>query len=191
MSGTGVRRMTKAQYIGEAAKLLARLAMGVVDGNRRGSRFPPSALRSATFFGNAVGEAKEDPLGPAYSSSFGHGATVEELFTLAAAALEPEVKDAATEVLAEYYLRIQDEIRAAEEKGWRVDGADLSAVVADVLVRDVDEADADGDGVSLWVQFMQSCYPDSAQLLLALKKAPHADSSAGAFEPWKNVPGTF
>ena len=189
----GIRRPTKKQYIAEAAGLLARLAMGAADGDRRGSRFPPSALRTATYVGNAVGEAKDDPeLGPEYSATFGHGATVEELFAAAASKLESALVQAGHEVLAEFYLRIQEDLAAlAATKGSAATPAEVAKIVADVLVRDVDEASADGDGVSLWVVFMQACYPDSPQLLLALRKDPHADSSANAFAPWQKVPGTF
>lgn len=182
----GIRRPTKKEYIGYAADYLARLAMGAVDGNRRGSRFPPTATRCATYFANAVGKAVDDPnLGPAYSATLGHGATVEELFETAAGKLEADLVVAAHEVLAEFYLRIRAEI--AEEG----EGADVSRIVADVLVRDVDEVDVDGDGTSLWVLFMQACYPTSPYLLLALRHDPHANSSAEGFAPWKQIPGVY
>jgi hypothetical protein len=186
-------KLSNAQFLDEACALLARLAMGSLDGNRRGSRFPPTALRCATWLGNTVGESAEDPdLGPAYSVSFGHGYTVEQLFAGAAAKLESPLSLAGHEVLAEFYLRIQDDIAtAAAEKGAPPTRAEVSEILAGVLVRDVYEETVDGDGLSLWIQFMQACYPDSAQLRLALAQDPHADSSANPFAPWEKPPGTF
>lgn len=187
-------KLSNAQFLDEACALLARLAMGAIDGNRRGSRFPPPALRCATWLGNTVGEAVPDPeLGAAYSVSFGHGYTVEELFAGAAAKLEAPLSAAGHEVLGEFYLRIQDDIATAteEKKGVPLTRAELSKIVAKVLVRDVFEETVDGDGLSLWIQFMQACYPDSAHLRLALAQDPHADSSANAFAPWLKPPGTF
>lgn len=188
----GIRRPTKKQYIDAAAALLARLAMGAVDGNGRGSRFPPTALRCATYFGNAVGEAIDDPvLGPEYSGTFGQGATVEELFSLAATKLETALVEAGHEVLADFYLRIRDDLAAAGVAGEPLPGAVVSKVVADVLVRDVAEESADGDGTSLWIHFMQACYPESGHLKAALQGGGHADSQSNPFAPWQKPPGTF
>lgn len=189
----GIHRPTKKQYIDQAAALLARLAMGALDGNGRGSRFPPTAMRCATYVGNAVGAAIDDPvLGPEYSETEGQGATVEQLFATAAAHLEPNLHAAGHELLAEFYLRIQDDLKMVAARGNSAPTpAEISMVVADVLVRDVDEVTVDGDGLSLWIQFMQAAYPASAHLRLALAKDPHADSSANPFAPWQKPPGTF
>ena len=185
----GIRRPTKAQYIDEAAKLLARLAMGAVDGNGRGSRFPPTALRSATYFGNAVAAAEDDPeLGPSYSATFGQGATVEELFEKAAGHFEEALNVAGHEVLAEFYLRIVDDLTAA---GAEPHSQRYAEIVADVLVRDYADEGSDGDGYSLWIEFMQACYPDSGHLKAALGGGGKTDSQANPFAPWQKVPGTF
>jgi hypothetical protein len=187
----GIFRPTKAQFLDEAAKLLARLAMGLLDNNPRGSRFPPTPTRCATYFGNAVGEAAPDPLGDAYSSTVGQGATVEELFAAAAAKLEPELVMPGHEVLGEFYLRVQQEINAVGADGVPATPAEVSTIVARVLVRDVDEAEVDGSGTSLWVQFMQACYPTSPYLLLALQHSPRVQPNASPFAPWQKVQGTY
>lgn len=189
----GIRRPTKAQYLDEAYKLLARFAMGAVDGDRRGTRFAPTALNAATRFGNSVGEAVDDPeLGPEYSGTFGQGATVEELFAGAAARLEEDLVEAGHEVLAEFYLRIRDDLAAlAADQGTPPTPKQISETVAEVLVRDYQPADADGDGYSLWILFMQACYPNSGHLKAALGGGGKTDSQVNPFAPWESVPGTF
>ena len=187
----GVRRTTKMQYLDEAAKLLARLAMGTLDGNPRGTRFPPTPTRCATYFGNAVGAAAPDPLSPDYSSTPGQGFSVEELFSAAAERLNSELLMAGHELLGEFYLRVQHDLHEIVAKRGASTTEELSEIVADVLVRDVDESSADGDGTSLWVQFMQACYPTSPYLLLALKHDPSVQPKQNPFAPWQMAPGTF
>ena len=60
MPGIG-QRPTKQEFLKRAGQMLARLTMGALDGNGRGSRFPPSPTNCATYFGNAVGPAAPDP----------------------------------------------------------------------------------------------------------------------------------
>ena len=175
----------------ETAKLLARLAMGAIDGNARGTRFPPTPTRCATYFGNVVGAAKDDPLGENYSSTPGQGWAVEDLFAAAAAQLEPELVMAGHELLGEFYLRVQHDLHEIVAERGAATTEELSEIVADVLVRDVDESSADGDGTSLWVQFMQACYPDSPYLALALRHDPSVTPKQNPFAPWQKVPGTF
>jgi len=190
-------RKTNSEFIDDAARLLARLAMGAIDGDGRGSRFPPTAMRCASYFGNAVSEITPDPQGPNYSLGPGKGGTVKGLFESAASKLEEGVAAAAKELLALYFVRIVDDVAAAErEAGRALPRAEIAEIVADVLVRDYADEEIDGDGASLWIEFMRACYPDSAQLSAALRiaegdEAIKGDSQAGAFEPWKSMPGTF
>jgi len=185
-------RKTNEEYIADAARLLARLAMGAVDGDRRGSRFAPTALRCASYFGNAVGEIVPDPKGPNYSLGPGKGSTVVGLFEQAASMLEPEVEAAAREVLGVYFLRIVDDRQAlAADAGREPTKREVSEIVAQVLVRDYADEQIDGDGASLWIEFMRACYPESAQLSAALSGGGKTDSQANPFAPWLDVPGTF
>lgn len=190
-------RKTNEEYIDDAARLLARLAMGAVDGDGRGSRFPPTALRCASYFGNAVSEITPDPKGPNYSLGPGKGSTVTGLFELAASKLDPEVADAAREMLGVYFLRIADDRQALmADVGREPTKREVATIVADVLVRDYADEEIDGDGASLWIEFMRACYPDSGHLRAALRIAEgdetvKGDSQANPFAPWLEVPGTF
>lgn len=182
-----IQRKTRAQYLDEASALLARLAMGAVDGNRRGSQFPPTALRSASYFGNAVGPFVPDPVkGDAYSMTTGQGYSIEELFEAASGHIEDGIRVETHELLGAYYLRIVDALSALKREAT---AEEISETVAFHLVRDV--SDVEGDGVSLWVQFMQACYPDSGHLRAALSGEGKADSQANPFAPWQRVPGTY
>lgn len=186
-------RKTKSEFLNEAAALLARLAMGAIDGDGRGSRFPPPALRCATYFGNAVDAAGEDPLGPQYSSTPGQGFTPEDLFAAAAAKLEPSMIEAGHEVLAEYYMMLQDDLGEFDHPPTP---HEIAESVAFVLVRDFADEETDGTPASLWIAFMRACYPRSGHLKAALAAGMgdttvKTDSQADLWAPWRKTPGTF
>lgn len=172
-------RVTKKEFLGWGADLLARFAMGLVDDNRRGTRFCPSPTRAATIFANCVGAAEHDPLGEQYSSGFGQGWMVKDLFAAARERLEPAVAELAGAVLDEYYIRISDALDAIGREKGAVSPEEIQSTVAYVLVRDF--TDEDGSPVGLWLEFALKHYPESGYVRLALQGSPRLRPIADAF----------
>lgn len=161
-------RVTKQEFLSRAAKLLARLAMGVASDQSFGTKFCPSPTFMATSFANTVGDAAPDPLGPQYSLSVGQGFKVKDLFAAARKELTSELADLAGMILDDYYTRISDSLNAIQRER-EVTTVDVQEVVAHVLVRDFDQSD--GTPFGLWLEYALKHYPDSGYVRLALQNS--------------------
>jgi len=190
-AGTSAHRKTRATYLGEISKLLARFAMGALDGEHHGPRVIPTMLSTASYVGNALSPYEpEEVEGVEYPAGVGMGATIDELFELTAQRIEVG-NVAAIELLGSYYLRIAALLLPTSGK---LDAKQIETVVQ-ILVRDIDAADADGE-VSLWCRYMQAVWPASAQTPGSPKwnaAGPNAnrESQANPFAPWLKVRWTW